>query len=361
MDARTLTLFPVLALLLVVAQAAPAGTEAMPTHDVAGSRDHPRLKRFEGSLIVSYESKAYDTLTLPLSRLEVQEQRNARNRRVLRAAQERSAEGAYTRIIYLIPEGRSPLEILRNYQQEITESGGSMLYECNGIECGGKLTGNWSSTGSNPGLLSYLYPEEKVISPQRSVGWCASSMPLTEQRYSVLERAKDGDETLYSILTYQEGERLNLCPRFVGRTFALVQILERKAREQKMVTVSAKEMRQALDTSGRVALYGIYFDYDQAVVKPDSGPMLDEIARLLRENPQLSVLIVGHTDSQGKFEYNIGLSERRARAVVEVLQTKHGIPATRMRPVGAGMIAPTASNDNEEGRAQNRRVELVKL
>jgi outer membrane protein OmpA-like peptidoglycan-associated protein len=359
MSLRTLALFPVLALLLIT-QSVHGKPGFMPTQDVAGSRDHPRLKRFEGSLIVSYESKAYDTLTLPLSRLEASGQRDRPTNRVLKAAQERSVEGAYTRILYLIPEGRSPLEILRNYQQEITESGGNALYECNDLECGGRLDGNYSSQQGS--LLSYLYPKNKVVAPQSTVEWCASSMEIAEQRYSVLERAKDGVETLFSVLTYQQGiDMAMFCPGMPGRTVALVQILERKAREQKMVTVGAKEMRQALDASGRVALYGIYFDHDQAVVKPDSGPMLDEIARLLRENPQLSVLIIGHTDNQGKFDYNLGLSERRARAVVEVLQSKYGIPAARMRPAGVGMMAPTTSNDSEEGRARNRRVELVKL
>jgi outer membrane protein OmpA-like peptidoglycan-associated protein len=271
-------------------------------------------------------------------------------------AKERSLEGLYTRLIYLVPEGRSALEVLRGYQEELVGAGGSLLYECMNSECGGDLFGN--RLGGTLSMTLALYPMQRAVDKFGSNGWCATTSKLSEQRYSVFETAKDG--TLFSILTYTQNGSGG-CREFAGRTFAMVQIVERKAREQKMVTVSAQEMRTSLDKSGRIALYGIYFDSDQAAVKPDSQPMLEEIAKLLRESPKLSVLIVGHTDNQGSFDYNIGLSERRARAVIEVLQTKYGISPTRLRPAGAGMIAPTATNDTEDGRARNRRVELVKL
>ena len=69
---------------------------------------------------------------------------------------------------------------------------------------------------------------------------------------------------------------------------------------------------------------------------------------------------VGHTDNVGAFDYNVGLSERRAAAVVKALTTTHGIAAARLQPAGVGMPAPVGPNDNEDGRAKNRRVELVK-
>jgi outer membrane protein OmpA-like peptidoglycan-associated protein len=93
-------------------------------------------------------------------------------------------------------------------------------------------------------------------------------------------------------------------------------------------------------------------------VKPDSEPTLKEIAKLLKQD-QKKVFIVGHTDTQGGYEYNKNLSARRAKAVAEVLSKQYGIPASRLQSAGVGYLAPVASNDSEEGRAKNRRVELV--
>ncbi len=85
------------------------------------------------------------------------------------------------------------------------------------------------------------------------------------------------------------------------------------------------------------------------------------MAKLLKAFPDLRVLIVGHTDSTGDREYNMGLSRRRAEAVVKSLRDHYGIAASRLIPAGVGMLAPVASNRTEEGRAKNRRVELVEM
>jgi len=104
----------------------------------------------------------------------------------------------------------------------------------------------------------------------------------------------------------------------------------------------------------------VYFDTAKADVKPESDAALSEIAQLLKRDPKLKLYVVGHTDNQGTFESNLDLSTRRANAVVQVLTSKHGVAAARLRPHGDGATAPVASNDSEEGRAKNRRVELVK-
>jgi outer membrane protein OmpA-like peptidoglycan-associated protein len=115
-----------------------------------------------------------------------------------------------------------------------------------------------------------------------------------------------------------------------------------------------------ISSSGHVALYGIYFDTDKADLKPESRPTLQEIARLLKQDAALKLYVVGHTDNVGGFDYNSGLSERRAVAVVKELTANHGIAATRLKAAGVGMLSPVAPNDREEGRTKNRRVELVK-
>jgi outer membrane protein OmpA-like peptidoglycan-associated protein len=108
----------------------------------------------------------------------------------------------------------------------------------------------------------------------------------------------------------------------------------------------------------KIVLRGVNFDFDKATIRPDAARILDEAVETLRAEPDVDVLIVGHTDSVGSESYNLRLSERRARAVRDYLVRK-GISAARLRVKGMGEAEPVASNDTPEGRAQNRRVELL--
>ncbi len=126
-----------------------------------------------------------------------------------------------------------------------------------------------------------------------------------------------------------------------------------------MVTVDAAAMAKEVAATGHVALYGIYFDTNKTDIKPESAPALDEIAKFLKQDPKVTVYVVGHTDNVGGYESNMGLSQRRAEAVVKELTTKYGIAATRLKAAGSGPLAPVAPNGTEDGRAKNRRVELV--
>jgi outer membrane protein OmpA-like peptidoglycan-associated protein len=118
-------------------------------------------------------------------------------------------------------------------------------------------------------------------------------------------------------------------------------------------------MKQAIHDSGKVALYGLYFDTDKDTVKAESQPTLAEIAKLLKSEPSLRLHVVGHTDNQGKLDYNLDLSHRRAVSVVGELTRMFGVTANRLDAFGCGVYSPVASNESEEGRAKNRRVELV--
>jgi len=118
-------------------------------------------------------------------------------------------------------------------------------------------------------------------------------------------------------------------------------------------------MSNALASSGRVALYGIYFDTNKAEIKAESKPALDEIAKLLQKEAKLRLHVVGHTDNVGGYDANLLLSKRRAEAVVSALVKNYGIAATRLTANGVAYLAPVAVNTTEEGRAKNRRVELV--
>lgn len=108
----------------------------------------------------------------------------------------------------------------------------------------------------------------------------------------------------------------------------------------------------------KIVLRGVNFDFDKATIRPDAARILDEAVATLKAEPDVQVLIVGHTDSVGSEAYNLKLSQRRAQAVRDYL-VKHGISAARLRVKGMGESQPVASNDTAEGRAQNRRVELL--
>jgi OmpA-OmpF porin, OOP family len=138
-----------------------------------------------------------------------------------------------------------------------------------------------------------------------------------------------------------------------------LRIVEKKAMAQTIVadaTVFSNEIR----ATGHTAIYGIYFDTGKSTVKPESAQAIGEIAKLLKADPGLKIFVVGHTDNQGGVESNIKLSQDRGEAVLQTLVRDHGIAAARLKSFGCGLFSPVASNDTEEGRAKNRRVELVK-
>lgn len=150
---------------------------------------------------------------------------------------------------------------------------------------------------------------------------------------------------------------VELRTEFTGKYF--LTIVERAAMNQD-IEANAEVFSNDIRATGHAAIYGIYFDTGKTEIKPESEQAIGEIAKLLQADPTLKVYVVGHTDSVGGLESNMKLSQGRADAVVQALVAKHGITATRLKAGGVGPLAPVASNDAEEGRAKNRRVELVK-
>jgi OmpA-OmpF porin, OOP family len=156
---------------------------------------------------------------------------------------------------------------------------------------------------------------------------------------------KDGKETWVEVRSFNNMYRLN--------------IIEREIMKQDIVA-NAEAMGNDINRTGHVSLYGIFFDSGMAVIKPESEAALAQISKLLNDNESLKLYVVGHTDNVGTVDANMKLSKDRADAVVNTLVTKYGIQAARLKSYGVASLAPVASNDAEEGRAKNRRVELVK-
>jgi outer membrane protein OmpA-like peptidoglycan-associated protein len=137
-------------------------------------------------------------------------------------------------------------------------------------------------------------------------------------------------------------------------------IVEKTAMEQEVVA-DPKAMLGDIRATGHVAVYGIYFDTDSAVIKPESEAAIKAIAGVLKADGALKLYVVGHTDMVGKIDYNMDLSAKRAQAVVDALVGKHGIAAGRLAAKGVGPLCPVSTNATEEGRKLNRRVELVAM
>lgn len=127
------------------------------------------------------------------------------------------------------------------------------------------------------------------------------------------------------------------------------------------IAVGAPDLRNKLLTEGKLVTYGIYFDVNKDVVKPESYGTLKSIAAILTENPDVRVKIVGYTDSDGADAANLDLSKRRGASVKNELVKSFGIDAARLESDGLGEAQPIAPNDSQANKALNRRVELIKL
>lgn len=319
--------------------------------DAKGSKDTPLVKRYEGSTIIGYDDRKFDEFDLVLGPLR------ADDRGKLTPSKSQRVEGRVTRILYTVPEGRSPLEVSRNYEQELQKSGFQTLYKCARDECGGRDgdLGERHLYGLDNRLKNT--PPPGTGRPPGQVSEYALTNP-ENQRFLTAKRTGPAGDAYASV--YVATGTFDMHPETFGHSIVLLDVVESAPMESRMVTVDAGAMAKDVAATGHVALYGIYFDHDKADLKPESAPTLEEITKFLKHQPKLTLYVVGHTDNVGGYEYNMGLSQRRAAAVVKELTARHGVAALRLKAAGTGPLAPVAPNDTEEGRAKNRRVELVK-
>lgn len=349
---------------VAAAMLAPQATSAqalvsLPNRDTAGAADNPLLRRYDGSFIVDFDQKAFDEFQLPTGALQpVPDKRDAKNNRFYAPETSKALEGKKTRLVYVVPAGRSPLEVMRNYEDEVTGKGGEVLFKCRAEECGGDNSGGIDGGGGDQSLLMKIFPVTELRAPYKSAGHCAMTSKMSGLRYTAMRLPANGGDAHVAVVTFTLSDTL-YCKVLNEHTIVVVTIVEPRAREQRMVTIRAEELNSALNRDGRIVLHNILFDFDKADIKPESLPQLQEIAILMKANPNLRLNVVGHTDNQGQVAYNMDLSRRRAQAVAAALAQNHGIAPARLMGYGVGPLAPVASNADEAGRARNRRTELV--
>jgi len=221
-------------------------------------------------------------------------------------------------------KGAAPFEVLKTYERLVTGSGGVKVFE-------GQMA-DMKARGLKFGELRHRYP----VSNNDRMGVYVLRTPESEiwvEAYvSTFLRRRD-----YYYLT----------------------VVEKQSQVIRASLLPAEEMKKELDSKGHVALY-INFDFNKADVRPDSQPVINEVVKLLKTNPGLRLTVEGHTDNVGTPAYNKRLSESRAQSVVAALVAQ-GTEAKRLRAEGYGQEKPITDNSTDEGRAKNRRVELVKM
>ncbi|SPE17560.1 OmpA family domain-containing protein [Candidatus Sulfotelmatomonas gaucii] len=303
---------------LLIGLAAPFA--ATQDQDVEGSKDHPLISRYPGSYIAKYLTKEFDEFALPLGPVDVENT----------ITKNQPLEGKITRIVYVAPAGRTVLEVFRNYQDALTKAGFETLFTCGPQGCGSTIANAYANSGDS---ADYWGPEHGI-------------------HYISAKLARPEGDVYVSLLVDDQGPD--------SRTDAELYVIEVKPMESGLITVDAASLANDINRTGHASVYGIYFDTAKADVKPESDATMKEIAKLLQGDSKLNLYVVGHTDNQGALDMNMDLSLRRAEAVLAALTTKYAVPASRLKAYGCGPYSPVASNDNEDGRAKNRRVELVK-
>lgn len=297
--------------------------------DVEGSSDHPMVSRYEGSSITDYDFREFDSYEMLLGKAK-SDPEDPSNKT---AESSENLEGKVTKISYYLPEDRSTLEVFRNYEDALKAAGFEILFTCSNQECGGRDFNH------------------KIVEYKAGFG-----DNYSDQRYLAAKLSRDEGDVYASLYTVKNtsggGPDRN-------HIYTEVDVIEVVSMQEAMVTVDANAMAEEIFETGSISIYGILFDYDKADIKPESAGTIKEIAALLNNNPDLKLFIVGHTDNKGSLDYNTNLSQKRAEAVVAVLVSEYGIDSGRITPKGLAFLAPVASNSTKEGRAKNRRVELV--
>jgi OOP family OmpA-OmpF porin len=286
---------------LCLLSAAPALAQ-----DAEGCKDNPLFTRFPSMHIIDCHSRQFDLRAFPTGPAD----KDGQTKPV-------EVEGSVQWINYELNEGATPpsgLQIMRNFENAAKKAGGTI-------------------EGQYPGWCKANYDQERM--PDMGNG--CLSFALT------MKFVRGGKEVWALLQADQDGANYRMT------------VSEREAMKQ---DISVTELVDKLSKDGFVTLY-INFDTGKSTIKPDSAETLNAAAAALKAAGELRVEVAGHTDNVGTPEANLKLSQDRAQAVMAAL-TERGIKAERLTAKGYGQTAPVADNRTEDGRAKNRRVELVK-
>lgn len=300
--------------------------------DQPGGADHPLLSRYQGSILYRHGEE-------PVGAAQVVAL--DKGKPVLQAH-----DGRISNRLYWGPAGRSPVEVFRNYQQALKDAGFEFLYACETVKC--------EADKVQP-LIQRLPRTAQWVGKDSLTESTFNSGSQPNFHYLSARKTGPGGVTYVTVALVGGATGAPV----LGRVRQFIQIVEPAQVDMGKVTVDANAIQGGLKRDGKIALYDVTFDTNKATLRPQSDAQLEQMAQALKAAPTLNVFIVGHTDNQGELQRNTTLSQQRADAVVQALSTRFGIAPARMLGRGVANLAPVASNDSEQGRARNRRVELV--
>jgi outer membrane protein OmpA-like peptidoglycan-associated protein len=285
----------------------------------AAMADWVLINPYPGSSLKTRESKKDQKLALPEAPVDSSG----------KPGRSVEVKGRVGRLVWKNPKGKPTQELYDFYAQELSKGGFKPLWACTGKECGTPT--NVTLLGKVPASADAHYALAQLV--RRDLG----------DVFAVIQVSPE-DTTLLLI-------EVSATP-------------EQKESITREVTVAASKVTQpvladALSKDGHVALGDILYKSGEVALRPEAASVVKEIASLLKKDAALKLYVVGHTDSQGKYKDNLTVSRKRANWLVKEL-SKQGVASNRLLADGVGPLAPVASNDTDEGRARNRRVELVK-
>lgn len=305
----------------------------LPGQDIEGSKDHPIISRYPGSVIGYYEQQNYRPYYVATG-----EYTGYNN-----IDEWLETAGNFTRIYYTVSGETTLTEVFQNYLTALERGGFTMLAQ--GIN---PQSGVSKEVGGR-GYLKTVYSRNQIPTGS-GIKLLQGSATSAGACYIAARLERPGGNVNIVVGGSQYA---------IDEKVFLVDIIEETILIDDLIRVNSDEMIKRLLTDGKIAIYGIYFDFDKWDVKAESEFTLNEISKLMNENPDINIYVVGHTDMKGSLDYNLKLSENRAEAVVKSLTENYGISESRLSSHGVGPLCPMYSNLNDEGRKYNRRVELV--
>ncbi len=301
--------------------------------DIEGSKDHPVISRYPGSVIVYYLEEDYTEYSIAYG-----PETGYRN-----IDDWINVEGKFTRIYYELSGTTTITQIYRNFLSALEKSKFKII--ANGIN---KDRNAGKGVGERTWLGTFF---RKNPFPVNSKVLLSAGTSSAGGSFYIASELSKPDGKIYIVISSIEYSS--------EKTVYMIDVIEETKMEDDLIQINADEMLKGIRSEGKIALYGIYFDTDKTDIKPESESTLKEIVKLLDSDKNLKLYVVGHTDMTGSFDHNIDLSKRRASSVVKELTSKFGAAENRLTSAGVGPLAPVSSNETESGRKLNRRVELV--
>ncbi|WP_221258066.1 OmpA family protein [Flavobacterium okayamense] len=303
--------------------------------DIDNAQDHELLTRYPESKIIYYFQKDYNELKFAVKSGKPEKE----------PQKWLEVSGHQTSIVYEIPLGKSTVEVMKNYQDAFKANNAEILFQCKGGECDG--TNAWYSAK----FFEKVYGKDNRQSNGEISHYYDFGNYHVSQRYMV------GKITTADKVYYVE---IGMTPTYDGKPVKVcVEVIEQEALQSGLITLNADVIKDKLEKEGKLILDGILFDTSKATLQPTSFSVIEMVGDYLNQNPKVRVYIVGHTDDIGSLDSNLQLSEDRAGAVVSALMNNYGDFGTRLTPIGVGPACPVATNETEDGRMKNRRVEIV--